>query len=161
MSSHSWLFWTCLGITLTLCIVLFCFSKVARKVPLNYISLFVFTILTSYLLASICIFQSPDNVMIAAALTLTVFVSLTVLTLFVKILSFIIMQTNFELTVLSGLLSILCHVLIVLIPMFIVFRGKWIFILVCCVVIILISIFLIYDTQVIWLLSLKLLKISN
>jgi len=77
--------------------------------------------------------------MIAAALTLTVFVGLTVLTFF----------THFELTVLSGLLSILCHVLIVLVPMFIVFRGKWIFILVCCVVIILISIFLIYDTQLI------------
>ncbi len=88
--------------------------------------------------------------MIAAALTLTVFVSLTILTFFVSnpIILITSLQTKFELTVLSGLMSIMCHVLIVTIPMFIVFREKWIYILVCCLVIILISIFLIYDTQV-------------
>lgn len=89
MNANRWLFWTSLGVTLALCIILFCFSKVARKVPINYISLFTFTVLTSYLLASICIFQEAENVMIAAALTFTVFVSLTILTFFVSSPSFI------------------------------------------------------------------------
>eukprot|EP00347_Sterkiella_histriomuscorum_P021452 403333927 len=139
MRANRWLFWTSMGVSLFTCISLFCFSKVARKFPLNYIALFIFTVFSSYLIASICIFQEAQNVMIAACLTMTVFVSLTLLTFF----------TRFELTVLSGLMTISCHVLIILIPMFIVFREKWIYIIVCCGIIVIISIFMIYDTQLI------------
>jgi hypothetical protein len=39
--------------------------------------------------------------------------------------------------------------MLVLIPMFIVFRDKWIYILVASVLILLVSIFMIYDTQMI------------
>lgn len=59
-------------------------------------------------------------------------------------------QTRFELTILSGITTILCHVMIVLVPLFIVFRERWIYILVCIAVILIISIFIIYDTQVIY-----------
>lgn len=139
MTSTRWLFWTCLAITFTLCISLFCFSSVARHVPINYICLSLFTMCSSYMLASICIFQSPEVVLIAGILTMTVFFALTVFTLF----------TRNDLTVLSGLSVILCHVLIVMIPLFIVFHNRYVFILLCILVIVFISIFIIYDTQMI------------
>lgn len=84
MRDNRWLFWTTMAISLVLCIALFCFSKIARKFPINYIALFIFTVCSSYLISSICIFQQPQNVMIAALLCLTVFFSLTVLTFFVS-----------------------------------------------------------------------------
>ncbi|TNV79123.1 hypothetical protein FGO68_gene6422 [Halteria grandinella] len=129
MKTTRWLFWVCIGVTLFLCFAMFCFSHIARMVPLNYV----------ILLASICIYQTVDNVLIAAALTFTVFFALTIFTFF----------TKRELTVLSGLGVILCHVLLIMVPLFIVFKEKWIFILVCIAVIIIISIFIIYDTQMI------------
>lgn len=49
---------------------------------------------------------------------------------------------------LGGLGVILCHILMIMVPLFIVFKERWIFILVCLAVIIIISIFIIYDTQV-------------
>lgn len=52
-------------------------------------------------------------------------------------------------TILSGLASIVCHLLIILIPLFIIFPNRWIFILVCIAAIILVSVFIIYDTQMI------------
>ena len=58
------------------------------------------------------------------------------------------LQTRYELNILSGLLTILFHLLVLLIPLLIVFNSKWIFIIVCLAIILLISIFLIYDTQV-------------
>lgn len=86
MKSSKWLFWTCIGITVFLCFAMFCFSNIARMVPINYALLLVFTCATSYLLASICIYQSVENVLIATALTFTVFFALTVFTLFVSVL---------------------------------------------------------------------------
>ena len=56
MLNTKWLYWTCVAVTLTLCLTLFCFNQVARKYPLNYISLLIFTIGSSYILGGICIF---------------------------------------------------------------------------------------------------------
>ncbi len=78
------LYWTCLAVTCTICIALFCFNQIARRYPLNYIVLLVFTIGSSYILAGICIFQTPENVLIAAAMTFTVFLALTVFAFFVS-----------------------------------------------------------------------------
>lgn len=83
MQETRWLFWTSLGITLALAFALFCFSAVARKVPVNYILLFVFTFFNSYFMAGICIYASPENVIIAGALTFTIFFAITSLAFFV------------------------------------------------------------------------------
>lgn len=77
--------------------------------------------------------------MIAMAMTFTVFFGLTLLTFFTKI----------ELNLLSGLMTILLHLMILIIPLLIVFNEKWLFIILCLAVILLISIFLIYDTMLI------------
>ena len=82
-------------------------------------------------------------------MTLTVFIALTIFSFFVILLPFYnYLQTRYELNLLSGLLTILFHLLILLIPLLIVFNSRWIFIIVCLAVLLLISIFLIYDTQV-------------
>ena len=82
-------------------------------------------------------------------MTLTVFIALTIFSFFVILPPFYnYLQTRYELNLLSGLLTILFHLLILLIPLLIVFNSRWIFIIVCLAVLLLISIFLIYDTQV-------------
>lgn len=139
MVENKWLFWTCLGVTGFLSISLFCFNKIARRVPINYICLLIFTLCTSYLLASVCIFQSAENILIAATLTMTVFVALTVFTFF----------TKNDISIIGGLGVILCHMLIIMIPLFIIFTSRWVFILICIIVILIVSIFIIYDTQMI------------
>lgn len=85
MKTTRWLFWTSLGVTLSFCIALFCFNVVARKFPINYIVLSLFTLTSTYMLAAISAFQDPENVLIAAALTFAVFFGLTILTFFVLI----------------------------------------------------------------------------
>jgi hypothetical protein len=79
-------------------------------------------------------------------MTLTVFIALTIFSFFVILPPANLLQTRYELNLLSGLLTILFHLLILLIPLLIVFNSRWIFIIVCLAVLLLISIFLIYDT---------------
>lgn len=150
MSDNRWLFWACLGCFFALSITIFCFSKLLKHVPFNYIALALFTLFSTYMVASICIFQDPENVLIAAALTFTIFIGLTMYSLFVSLNSnlFISLQCRCELNLLTGMGSIVCHLLIVLIPLFIIFREKWIYILICCAFIVLMSVFIIYDTRV-------------
>jgi hypothetical protein len=81
-------------------------------------------------------------------MTLTVFIALTIFSFFVTFMHTNLLQTRYELNLLSGLLTILLHLLVLLIPLLIVFNSRWIFIIVCLAVLLLISIFLIYDTQV-------------
>ena len=61
-----------------------CFSAVTKKVPWNYISLFVFTAVTSFAIGSICTYVDKETVLIALVLTLTVFVGLTIFSFFVR-----------------------------------------------------------------------------
>lgn len=77
MKAHRWLYWLSFGMTVTIACFLFCFNTLVRKVPWNLILVVVFTIFVSYLLASICIFQPIDSILIAAALTFAMFSGLT------------------------------------------------------------------------------------
>lgn len=56
MKATKWLYWTVLALTLTLNFSLFCFTYIAKRYPINYIALLIFTIGSSYILAGICIF---------------------------------------------------------------------------------------------------------
>ena len=86
MRTYNWIFWAVLGVTCILCFSLFCFTFLARIVPLNYIALLIFTMGTSYVIAGICIYQAPETVLIAGALTFSIFFGLTVFTLLVRIM---------------------------------------------------------------------------
>ncbi len=63
--------------TVALCLVIFCIRDISRKVPINYILLFGFTLFESYCLSVLTSFYSTDAVIIAAALTLAVTLGLT------------------------------------------------------------------------------------
>ncbi len=81
MISHKWLFWTVFGCFMILAIAIFCFSKILKRVPVNYFVLFLFTVLSTYMVSSISSYQDPEVILIAAALTLGIFIALTTLSL--------------------------------------------------------------------------------
>ena len=51
MQSNLWLYWIAFVILFSIMIALVCFHKPARKVPRNYILLFIFTLCESYVVA--------------------------------------------------------------------------------------------------------------
>lgn len=85
MVANRWLLWTSIAIAVVQGITMGCFSTVTKRVPWNYISLFVFTGVTSFATASICTYVDKETVLIALVLTLTVFVGLTLFSFFVRI----------------------------------------------------------------------------
>lgn len=84
MFTSRWLFWTSLGLTFFFGGLLTCFNNWTRRVPLNYIALMCFTICTSYTIGGITMYSNSENVLIATALTFTVFMGLTLFTFFVR-----------------------------------------------------------------------------
>ena len=84
MKKTKWLFWTSFGLTVAIAFTLFCFHKVAKRVPINYILLFVFGLSSSYMVASITTYQPTINVIIAASLTWSLFLGLTAFAFFVR-----------------------------------------------------------------------------
>jgi FtsH-binding integral membrane protein len=84
MASHTWLFWVAFAVSITIMLFLFGCNILVRKVPWNFIILIIFTVFESYLIASICIFQKPENILIAACLTFAMFCGLTILAFFVR-----------------------------------------------------------------------------
>ena len=56
MKEHKWMYWVAFAGTFTLIMFLFCFNFLVRKVPWNYLILFVFTLLDTYMIGAITIF---------------------------------------------------------------------------------------------------------
>ena len=87
-STNLWLLWTSLGVHVFLIILLFCFRKLARKVPWNYFLLFFFTLTEAYLISAICAAYSRDGqtswVIISAGMTAGVTVSVTLYAMVTK-----------------------------------------------------------------------------
>ena len=85
---NQWLMYVAIGLQLFLLILIFCVKKIARKVPLNYIMLSLFTLVEAYLLSSICAVASRNGhaswVAISAAMTAGVTIGLTLYAMFTK-----------------------------------------------------------------------------
>lgn len=81
---------------------LLCYTTCARKVPLNFIMLFIFTASESIFVGYTVMVAKESNVIIALILAATTVVALTLYAMFTK--------TDF--TMCGGLLFILCLVLI-------------------------------------------------
>lgn len=121
-------------------IVLICNRRLARKVPINYIFLFLFTFAEAYLVAMICITYSVRDVIFATTVTAGMVIGLTVYAF----------KTKADFTVLGGLLWIISFSLFFM-------AWFWIFWPVstlmyqffCVLVICLFGIYLIYDTQLV------------
>ena len=110
-----------------------------RRVPYNYIILFVFTIAASIMVATIAVFFDPKLILIAAIMTLGMFVGLTIFTFFFKS----------ELTILRGLIFTFGMTLLIMSVFLIIMPNRFIFIIVCAVVVVIVSIYIIYDTSLI------------
>lgn len=68
---------TCLVIGFILMIVIFCGRKTVKEVPLNYILLFAFTFVWSWMVAGLVAYFKPESVLACAVLVCFMFIALT------------------------------------------------------------------------------------
>ena len=123
--------------------ILFCCRGTARKVPVNYILLLIFTLGEAYLVSSICSFYalSQPEVLIFAGLG-TVLITLTC-----TIYAFI---TKTDFTLMGSFMWILCASVLILVIFTWWLKWKlflYNFVIALCIFIF--GIFLIFDTQLI------------
>ena len=118
-------------------IVFTCNPKLLRKVPQNYIILFIITICLSILLTYISILYSYQCVLGAISFVTAICVSIFVISLFNKIdikYIFMLLITFIFLSFTYGLLAI-------------IFRNYYLLFLYCLIGVTLFSLFIVYDTQ--------------
>lgn len=100
---HVWVYYTCIPITIIVGYTLCCCGSIAKKVPINYILLFLYTFALSYLVAYMTSRYNPITLIMATSLTCAVVVGLTVYAFYTKI----------DFTFSIGMLNVLGIVLIV------------------------------------------------
>ena len=71
------IFYVCCGVSIVIAITLICFKKVARKTPLNYILLGIWTFCEAWMVAVIAATYEPYSVLVAGVLTAAVTCALT------------------------------------------------------------------------------------
>jgi len=64
-----WMIYVMLAITFVCIILLSCFSKMARRVPVNYLLLLAITLAQSYIVSDLCCRSSPMMVLTACLVT--------------------------------------------------------------------------------------------
>jgi len=121
-----------------------CCKNCARKVPNNYILLFLFTLCWSYMVAGICGYYEPELVLMAATLTLLLFMGLTMFACCCK---------GMKLTICWAVGAGLSLAMWPLFIWFIIFPSRFLYNVICFFGIILFSIYIVFDTKMImkWL----------
>jgi FtsH-binding integral membrane protein len=131
-------FWIAAALSLILVIPLLCFKSVARRVPLNYIVLMLWTMCEAYIVACCCAIYNPTVVIMAAFATLAITVSITIYAL----------TTKEDFTFGGGMLfSAACGLLLLTLFSFI---FPFLHALICVFGVLLYSMYLLYDTQLIF-----------
>ena len=135
-----WLFWTAMITTVVIMLTLFCCTHTAKKVPVNYILLMVFTLCESFLLAMICSFYTALSVLFAAGLTVGITLALTAYAFY----------TKHDYTVFGGALTVISFAIMLLIlsQMLFTFPAWW-HPFVSAILVIVYGFYLIFDTQLI------------
>ncbi|KAM3144658.1 hypothetical protein pb186bvf_003265 [Paramecium bursaria] len=137
--------WVCFAISFITEIAIFCCKGVAKKVPNNYIALFIFTVTFSVVIAATCsvCYNAFSNggtlVLISALLTFAVTAALTAYAC----------TTKTDITMKGGALWIIAIVLLTASIISIFYFSLILQVLICCLVIICYGFYLIYDTQLI------------
>ena len=138
VSSHTLIYYLVAIVAFILIIILSCFKKVAKKVPINYILLFVWTLCEGYLLLTLCSYYSFKIVLMALGLTVGITVGLTIYAC----------KTKTDFTMCGGLLF--CFLIgFIFFGLFGFWFGKWVYTLYCFLGVLLFSVYLIYDTQLV------------
>lgn len=136
--NNSYFVWIFFAIAIVTLLVLACFEGVARKVPLNYILLFLFTIAESMMICYAVAVSDWKIVLTAALLTLAVTIGLTIYAC----------VTTTDFTWMGGLLFI-GAILLVLLGLFSWLFGSFLHTLYCVLGVFVFGVYLIYDTQLI------------
>ena len=139
MRTNFWLHYVAIFTGVGIMCSIMCCQNMAKKVPVNYILLFAFTFVWSYMVAGFVQWFDPAIVLAAAALTFAMFVGLTLFTV----------CCNFNLTICWGL-GAACSVVVW--PMFFmmfIWPSKLLYLFLCGIIVILTSIYIIIDTKII------------
>ena len=128
-----------IAITFIIMITMSCFRSVARKVPINYILLSIFTIGEAYIVSFAASKWDAQTVTLAAGLTCLIVVTLTCYAIFTK--------TDF--TVFGGMLVLCGIVLIVGGASGYFFRNKWVNLVISLISVMFFGAHLILNTQLI------------
>ncbi len=121
-------------------IMILCVRRLARKVPINYMLLLMFTLCEAFAFSVVCSYYSTETTLAAAGTTAAVTVALTAYA----------MLTNTDFTMMGGMMVVISVAILVvsLMSMFMTFVAWW-HPLVSCLLIVFYGMFLIYDTQLI------------
>ena len=139
LTHNIWLLIVAIVVNLV-CLYSLIYSRtLARKVPINFILLGIFTISESYLVSSITIEYDPKTILIATFLTATIVVALTIYAF----------TTRTDFTMMGGLLFTVLSALIMMSFLCIFFPSKIFRTIISAFSVVLFSIYLIYDTQLI------------
>lgn len=131
-------FWVASALSLILIIPLLCFPNLARKVPLNYIVLMLWTMCEAYIVACCCALYNPSVVIMAAFATLAITIFITIYAI----------TTKEDFTFGGGMLfSCACGLLLFTLFSFI---YPMLYSIVCVFGVLIYSMYLLYDTQLIF-----------
>lgn len=133
------LLYVAVGIMVVALLILLCCGEVRRKAPMNYITLFLFTIAEGFLLGVAASKYAQDAVLIAVGITAVVCLALTLFAF----------QTKYDFTMMGGLLLVAVIILIVFGIMTIFMRDKILHLVYASLAALVFSAFLVYDTQII------------
>ena len=139
MRSYSYLSIVAIVIGVCLICAIACCKVAARKVPLNYIILFTFTLVWGYMVAGFVIWFKAEAVMICASLTFFMFLGLTLYAIFAKK----------SLTYCMGIFIVFDVMLFPLILFCIFWPSNFMWNLVYFAFIVLTSCYIVYDTKLI------------
>jgi FtsH-binding integral membrane protein len=134
-----WVFIACWIGTIVLMVGIVCSKKLSRKFPINYICLFLFTLLETFILAYFCAYYNPVAVFTAGLLTFVVTLALSIYAL----------KTKTDFTSKIGIFIVAFVSLSMFGILMIFFWSVWLYVLYGCIAVIIFSIFIIYDTQLI------------
>lgn len=132
--------YVCLAVYIICIYALGCYQTLARKVPINYILLFLLTFSLSYIVATIASVYSPEIVLVAAGLTAAMVISLTLYAIIAKS----------DLTDCGGFMVVIGVVLLVGGIIGIFWRNKWFALGMSILGVIVFGIYLIFDTQLLF-----------
>lgn len=132
-------FWLAIIGSIVFTILICCFRKLARTVPTNYLLLFGFTFCEAYLVSFVCGMTDPKLVLMAAAMTCAIVLSLTIYA----------WTTKTDFTIMGSMMFVISCVML-LFGIFMLFtQNKTLNIIYSCLGVLAFSIYLVYDTQLI------------
>jgi len=133
------IFYVAMGVALVVSLTLFCFISTARKVPLNYFLLALFTTAQSYIVSYLCVTTKTQVVLMALAMTCALVISLTLYAFITK--------TDFTG---YGHYLFIASIVMLVIGLFLTFtHNKIAHVIFSGFSVLLFSIYLIYDVQLI------------